>query len=146
MSQTSNVANIFKALVERLPYEGDHLDDDVLIGEAILKMETVQERLLIDDAPGIVGNHSAASAKAILHLDFLYEDMRAYPKLDSDTLSAFIDHQYGTLRTSLIAALKPNGVIDLDAVDCFTKRGYLTSPNIKTGAVTVRVRESNIKL
>jgi hypothetical protein len=121
--------------------------DTCNLGELIIMMEgSTATRPVIDDAIGIVGNHNTAVGKAILHLDFLYEDTIKHPPLPSDVFGKYVDSQYGTLRSSLIAALKPNGVIDYEAVAEFEKRHYVTSPNLKTGEVMIRVNSSLLKI
>lgn len=125
------------------------------LGEMILMLEhdempvhqpAAPKRQLIDDAVGIIGNHRSPVAKAILHLDFLHEDIMNHAPLKQLHFDAFVDSQYGCLRANLIAALKPSGHVDLDVVNEFEKRGYPTSPNIKTHTVVIRVGHSILKI
>lgn len=141
MSNRSTLASAFNHLMAL----NDH-HENIDIGRAIITMENQPDRLLIDDAPGIVGNHQDATHKAILHLDFLYEDIMRYPSLGTERLSAYIDSQYGVLRANLIQALKPNGVILPEAAAEFTKRNFLTSPNVRENSAIIRVGHSFIKI
>jgi hypothetical protein len=117
------------------------------LGELIIMLEAeAPARPLIDDAIGISGNHKSPVAKALLHLDFLYEDISKYPTMEPELFGKYIDSQYGCLRANLIAALKPDGVINYEAVAAFDKRHYITSPNPNTGGVTIRVNSSLIRI
>jgi hypothetical protein len=159
ISNTSHTASAFQMLMSQqdthertVAYIASTVDTalrgECQLGKQILEMEMEMKCLLvshlgtIDDAPGIVGNHSNPVHKSLLHLDFLFEDMEKTPRLTPAVLGAFIDSQYGSLRATLVEALKPNGVLNLDAVELYEKRGYITSPNVKTGDVMIRVRES----
>lgn len=141
MSNESSVSKAFNALMAIA--EGH---DNVDIGKAILAMENAPARLLIDDAPGIIGNHQDAVHKAILHLHFLYEDIMRYPPMGADNLMSYIDSQYGVLHGNLIAAFKPNGEVSPEVATEFTQRGYMASPNVRDNTVMLRVGHSCIKI
>jgi hypothetical protein len=163
ISNTSHTASAFELMMSQqdrhertVAYITTTIDTalrgECQLGKQILEMEMetkcllVSHRGTIDDAPGIVGNHSNPVYKSLLHLDFLFEDMEKTPRINPAILGTFIDSQYGSLRATLVEALKPGGVIDLDAVELYAKRGYIASPNVKTNEVMIRVRESWITI